>query len=583
MQSSTDISRRRFLAGSAGVAAASCSNGPAVKTGERRPNVLFVMPDQMRAQAMGCAGNQDVMTPNLDRLASQGVLFRNTLANTPVCCPARAILQTGLYTHRHGVVANDLRLRESHVTIAEVLREEGYRTGFIGKWHLDGGKRMPGYVPPGPRRQGYEFWAANQCSHRHFDTQYFRDSAEPIPMEKFETEGWADLGLEFLEDSRKDGRPFFVTIQPGPPHNPYKAPENYEAMYDAEKITLRPNWKGGAPKAPGRNEIASYYAMVTSIDDEIGRLTAALEEMGMAEDTVVLFASDHGDMLGSQGFRLKRKPWEESIRVPGIFRYPRKITAGRQENALLAHIDFAPTLLALCGAPIPAQMQGTDRSRLVLGETSEGPDSAFFQILGPYHSGGVAEGWRGVRTQRYMYARYESKPWVLYDLEQDPYEMNNLTGDPAAASLSREHDRQTRLDWRRRAWDTVSNGWVPAEFGTAPECRPCNDGRPGLRRPWLSRQPPHQDPQSGCSGARQRRVHALLRMPPVRADQGQPAYRPLQPPLRGARRHGRPGDDAGGRDNAGRSARRRRIPHGHLRQVAFRATLPVRAARPGLR
>ena len=114
--------------------------------------MLLVLPDQLRAQALGCMGNADVRTPHLDRLASEGVLLRNTFANSPVCCPARAILMTGQYCHTNGMVANDLRLRESRVTIAEVLRKEGYRTGFIGKWHLDGGPRLPGFVPPGPRR-----------------------------------------------------------------------------------------------------------------------------------------------------------------------------------------------------------------------------------------------------------------------------------------------------------------------------------------------------------------------------------------------------------------------------------------------
>ena len=187
------LSRRQFLAGS--IAPLS------VPRTARRPNVLFILPDQMRAQALGCMGNRDVRTPHLDRLASQGVLFQNTLANTPVCCPARAILMTGQYCHQNGMVANDLRLRESHVTLAKVLRGAGYRTGFIGKWHLDGGKRLPGFVPPGPRRQGFEFWAANECSHRHFETQYFRDSPKPIPIQKFEPEAWTDIGIEFLTAS----------------------------------------------------------------------------------------------------------------------------------------------------------------------------------------------------------------------------------------------------------------------------------------------------------------------------------------------------------------------------------------------
>jgi arylsulfatase A-like enzyme len=452
--------RRSFLA----AAASAVPAAPAIRAAARRPNVVLFFPDQMRAQAMGCLGNRDVRTPNIDRLASEGVLFRNTLANTPVCCPARAILQTGLYCHRNGMTANDLRLREDHVTIAEVLRREGYRTAFIGKWHLDGGPRLPGFVPPGPRRQGYEFWAANQCSHRHFDTQYFRDSPQPAPMGKFEAEGWTDLGLEFLDSSRKDGRPFFLTIQYGPPHDPYKAPPEYEALYDPARLNMRPNWKGGE-KIPGPKEIASYYAMVTALDDQLGRLVKALDGWNLGGDTIVIVLSDHGDMLGSQGLPLKRKPWEESIRVPGIFRCPGRIRPGRVDGGLISHIDMAPTLLSLCGAPPPDGLPGADLSRRILDGSGPAPDSAFFQIFGPYAPGRVPAGWRGVRTGRYMYARLRERPWVLYDLEEDPYELNNLADDPAARRLREEMERRLE-SWMRRTGDSWDFNWTfPVEGG----------------------------------------------------------------------------------------------------------------------
>src|SRR5712692_7193109 len=449
-RAASGVSRRAFLAGGAARVAAAPK--------PPRPNVLFLFPDQLRAQALGCMGNRDVRTPQLDRLASEGVLFRNTLANSPVCCPARAILMTGQYCHKNGMVANDLRLRESHVTIAKVLGQAGYRTGFIGKWHLDGGKRLPGFVPPGLRRQGFEFWAANECSHQHFNTQYFRDTPEPIPIKKFEAEAWTDLGIEFLRESRKDPRPFFLMIAMGPPHDPYGAPEKYMKMYDPQKLALRPNWRA-ADRTPGRREIAAYYAAVSAVDEQVGRILRALDETGIAEDTVVLVSSDHGDMLGSHGLRLKRKPWEESIRVPGIVRYPRQVKPRRQENVLFSHIDFAPTLLALCGASIPAGMQGRDLSGVVLGKTHRGPDSAFFQIFGPYQGDGTPDGWRGVRTERYMYARYRSKPWVLYDLEKDPDELHNLSEDRASAGLLREMDQKLAA-WMNQTGDSWDFDWT---------------------------------------------------------------------------------------------------------------------------
>lgn len=465
---SLPIGRRQFLSATVlGAAVWSCgrsSDAPQTPS-PKRPNILFLFPDQMRGMAMGCMGDPDVKTPNLDKLAAEGLLFRNTFANTPVCCPARAIILTGKYAHANGMVANDLRLRESATTLAEILAQAGYRTGFIGKWHLDGGPRLPGFVPPGPRRQGFEFWAANEVSHKHFDTNYFRDTGEPIPIKTFEPEIWADLAIEFLNGSPSDERPFFLSVQMGPPHDPYIAPEEYAARYDPSAITLRPNHPaatGGVSSAsnlPGRKEIASYYAMITAVDEQIGRILKSLDELGLAEDTIVLVSSDHGDMLGSQGMRLKRKPWEESIRVPGIVRFPGRAPAGRASDALFSHVDFAPTLLSLCGVDIPADMQGADLSPLILGKADAAPDSVFFQIFGPYQSGGVRAGWRGIRTGRYMYARYEDEPWVLYDLERDPYELVNLVADPAAAEIRTE--LEARLDaWMNKTGDSWRSNWT---------------------------------------------------------------------------------------------------------------------------
>ncbi|MEW6302917.1 MAG: sulfatase [Verrucomicrobiota bacterium] len=414
-----------------------------------RPNILFLMPDQMRGMDMGCMGNREVKTPNLDRLAAEGILFRNTFANSPVCCPARAILLTGMYTHKNGMIANDLRLRESHVTIAELLGDAGYRTGFIGKWHLDGGPRHPGFVPPGPRRQGFQFWAASECSHQHFKQMYFRDDDTPIIAQKFEAEEWTDVAIEFLK--AKSEKPFFLMIQMGPPHDPYGAPEKYMKMYDAEKLTMRPNWKEGVRNA-GRKELAAYYAAITAIDDQVARLVQTLKDAGQDENTVIFVTSDHGDMLGSHGARLKRKPWEESIRVPGILRYPAKVKGGRVEDTLVSHVDLAPTFLGLCGMKPPAFMQGTDLSDFVLGKTRRAPDSVFFQIFVPFDGDGTPFPWRGVRTGRYMYARTEKEPWVLYDLQSDPYELKNLATDPASAKVRAELEAKL-TDWMRRTGD----------------------------------------------------------------------------------------------------------------------------------
>ncbi|MHC4443545.1 MAG: sulfatase family protein [Planctomycetota bacterium] len=419
----------------------------------RRPNVIILMTDQMRAQAMGCAGNQQVYTPNLDRLADEGVYLSNMIANNPVCCPARATIMTGMYPHRHGMIVNDLRFRERNRTLAEMLVDEGYATAFVGKWHLDGGIRHPGFIPPGLRRQGFQFWAANECSHRHFDTIYFHDSCKPIPIKRFEIEVWMDESIEFIRQHKDE--PFFLWWACGPPHNPYAAPEKYEKMYDPAKLKMRPNWKEGI-KFGSREDITKYYAAITAIDDEVGRLMGELDELGIAEDTILLFTSDHGDMLGSQGMQFKCKPWAESINVPGIIRYPRKIKSGQRSDLLMSHVDFVPTLLAMCEADIPSNVQGRDLSGQLAGTGSQEPEAVYMQHFEPRLMTEVPAGWRGVRTKGYTYARLRDKPWVLYDREKDPYELNNLVNDPGSAGLLKKMDGLVQREMKRTgdSWNT---------------------------------------------------------------------------------------------------------------------------------
>lgn len=452
------MTRRNFLAtASAVTATASATNGD-------RPNLIFIMPDQWRGQALGCLGDPNARTPNLDKLAAGGLLMRNVIANTPVCCPARSVILTGRYTHANGMTANDLRLRLSEPSYAEVMRQAGYKTGFIGKWHIDGGVRMPGYVPP-ERRRGFTWWAANQCNHNHFKSLYFRgDSSEAIAMTKFEVEGWMDLGVEFLREAAREKSPFFLTVQMGPPHDPYKAPGEYSTKYDAARLKLRDNYRE-AERVPGRGSIAEYYAMIESIDDQMGRLMKTLEDLSLLDNTIVFFSSDHGDMLGSQGERLKRKPWEESISVPGIWWNPKLIGRGRTSDAIFSHVDFAPTFLGLCGLKAPASMQGVDHTRVITGKRMQLRDAALLQIFGPFAGDGTKAGWRGVRTATHTYARYEKEPWMLHDNQRDPFQMKNLAG-------SREHvPLQAKLEKRLNQMmqaneDSWSRNWThPVEDG----------------------------------------------------------------------------------------------------------------------
>ena len=447
------MDRRSVLKGMGAAAATmSVAGSPSWAAGaaKRPPNVLFILPDEWRAQSLGCMGNPDVKTPHLDQLASEGVLMRNTFSNTPVCTPARGILLTGTYASTNGAINNDLRLPVSKVTLANLFDQAGYRTGYIGKWHLDGGERMPGFIPP-ERRHGFQYWAANECNHNYFHNEYFVNTDTPILTDEYMPYIWTQRAVDFLRE--KKDQPFFLMLSYGAPHDPYTPPKKYLDMYDSAKLTMEPNWVPGV-KGGSREDIAGYYGAITALDDQIHLLTKTLEDIGQADNTILIFSSDHGNMLGSQGKILKQKPWEESIRVPGIIRCPALIPSGRKIDELVAHVDFAPTLLSLCGLPVPSDMQGTDQSRVIAGKSGKGSDAAYFQIfIGSENPNNSPHAWRAIRTQRYMYARFESGGWLLYDLQKDPYELHNLINDSSTAAVRKDLDERL-LAWMKRIGDS---------------------------------------------------------------------------------------------------------------------------------
>jgi len=441
------MNRRTFLMGGISAAAAA-SRTP--------PNILFIMPDQWRGCDMGVAGNREVRTPNLDRLAQESVYFRSMTANTPVCTPARGILLTGRYAHRAGTPVNDIHLPDEATTIAEILGRAGYYTGFVGKWHLEGGKRLPGFIPPGPRRQGFEFWAANECSHDYFKQQYFRDDPTPIPMKGYDAFTWTDLALEFLDRAGERRTPFCLYVQHPSPHNPYWLPPGYEDMYAPERLSMRKNWRPGLKYAGASKDIAGYYAAITCLDAEVGRLLKRLDEAGFRDNTIVLFTSDHGDLLGSHGSIHKQKPWEESVIVPGLLRWPAGLRRAFTSDAVFSHVDVVPTLLGLCGVKSPVAMDGFNYAPYLRGARVKTPEYAHLAIHTRTQNNEFGP-WRGLRSRRYKYARFQDKPWVLYDLERDPYEIENLVDSPASARLVAQFDREIEAHMRRTGdrWDEL--------------------------------------------------------------------------------------------------------------------------------
>ena len=430
----------------------------------KHPNILFVFADQMRGMDMNCAGNLQVQTPNMDRMASEGTLFTHAYANCPVCTPSRATILTGRYPLSHRAVANDLPMPVSEVTIGELLQEAGYKTGYIGKWHLDGVPRDK-YTPPGPRRQGFEYWAAWNCAHRYFGGKLYFDTPDPVVLKGYEPIGQTDLAIKFIKNNQN--RPFCLFLSWGPPHAPYEqVPKKYKDLYDPAQIKLRPNVKMKPPSGfrelkrlrsliDLKSTIACYYAHITALDEQLGRLLDSLEELNLDEETIVVFTSDHGDMLWSQGMVKKEQPWEESINIPFIIQWKNVIPEGRVCDTLISTVDFVPTLLGLLELEVPEYVEGTDMSATVLGKNGLEPDSVFLVapvIVDQGFKMGIHE-WRGVRTKRYTYGRWlDGRGWILYDNYSDPYQLNNLIDSTDALSIRDELESKLQ-GWLKKTGD----------------------------------------------------------------------------------------------------------------------------------
>jgi arylsulfatase A-like enzyme len=411
-------------------------------SGTRPPNLIVVLADQWRAEAFGYAGNRDVKTPNLDRLQREGVRFVNAVSGMPVCSPMRASLLTGRRPLTHGVFLNDVPLNPQATTIAKVLRAAGYDTGYIGKWHVNGDGRSA-FIPR-ERRQGFDYWKVLECTHDYNHSAYYADGPEKLYWDGYDAILQTKDAQRYLRDHAHAEKPFFLVLAWGPPHDPYfTAPEKYRAMYDPAKLTLRPN----VPEPEGENArkiLAGYYSHCTALDACFGELCRTLQETGMAENTLLVFTADHGDMLGSQGAYKKQWPYDEAIQVPLLLRWPNGLGAkARPLEAPINSEDLMPTLLGLCGVPIPNTVEGLDYSGYMRGGKNPGDGATVICCVSPFGEwvrriGGKE--YRGVRTTRYTYVRDLSGPWLLYDDKADPYQTNNLANLPKHAKLQGKLD-----------------------------------------------------------------------------------------------------------------------------------------------
>ena len=438
------------------------------------PNVVLVFPDQMRAQATGYAGDPNVTTPFLDALARESVNMANAVSTCPVCSPYRASLMTGRYPLTHGVFLNDVCLGSEATSLAQAFSGAGYDTAYVGKWHLDGHGRSS-FIPR-ERRQGFDYWKVLECTHDYNHSPYYADGEEKLQWEGYDALAQTEDARRYIRE-HDPARPFLLVVSWGPPHAPYEtAPEEFRSLYEADELTLRPNVPP-EHEAQARKDLAGYYAHISALDACVGELLGTLKECGIEDDTLFVFTSDHGDMHGSHGGWRKQWPYDESILVPLLLRWPESLEA-RTIRTPIGAPDIMPTLLPLCGIDTPGTVEGHDFSDLV--RTGSGPDdnAALIACYAPFdqwtRQGGGRE-YRGVRTSRHTYVRTLDGPWLLFDNEADPGQLNNLVGRADCAdlqsgleSLLTDRLHQTRDEFlptdrylQRWGYETDSGGAVP--------------------------------------------------------------------------------------------------------------------------
>ncbi len=462
-----------------------------------KPNILIIYPDQMRYDSMSPSGNRVVKTPNIQRLANEGVVFDNAFTSYPLCCPFRASMMTGKYPQGHGMYQNHFPLRADQEFLGERMREAGYQTLYVGKWHLEGGPK-PGFVPP-ERRFGWDRFVGFNRGHSYLDGIFYRDTNQPYRTRRYEPDYQTDHLIEFIDDALAGDpeKPFIGYLSYGPPHHPNVMPEHWRQMYAPEEVEIpaarlsveeqarvqrerlefdcEGNMKAAhtsrcsnntkAPMEPEtegelRTFIAGYYGMISCIDHNVGRILDHLDKRGLAEHTMVVFLSDHGDMLGEHGYfcGFKQQGYRAAMHVPCIVRYPARFNAGlRVEELIDVGVDTPVTLLDLAGARPFSEAHGVSYLPLLGGGTDPVRDAVMYQgfrmidgARGEFRP--VPE--RGIRTREWLYVRQPNRRKLMFDQRADPHELNNLVSDPGyAAEMDAldgriaEHMRATGDEW----------------------------------------------------------------------------------------------------------------------------------------
>lgn len=453
----------------------SCKDNPKEKAAteirSEKPNLLYIFPDQLRNAAIGINGEDPVYTPNLDQLAKEGIVLSNAIANFPLCSPSRAMLMTGKVPYNNSVLtnANSKRYKFNNswqrydVSFPDVLVENGYDAGYVGKLHLTSPPPIASkdsviwdaYTPK-EDRHGFNFWYAYGTFDEHNNPHYWVNDAkedEVKYVDEWSPQHEADVIIDYIKNQndtlRDDQKPFALFWSVNPPHPPYQyVPEKYLEYYKnktLEELLVRKNvdletaaeelaFHNGATR--GRTNLAKehvrdHFAMVTGVDEQIGRVLEALKEQGLDKNTIVVVSSDHGEMMGSHGLMSKNVWFEESVNVPFIVRWPERIKAGQKSDLLLGTPDIMPTLLNMMGATdkMPSDLDGQDLSAQLLTGKGENPDYALYYYI---EEGKPESGHRGIRTNENTYVvTIDDSGQIrefLYNNVDDPFQMTNLAG-----------------------------------------------------------------------------------------------------------------------------------------------------------
>ena len=456
----------------------------------QKPNIVFIFSDDHAYQAMSAYGSKINQTPNMDRIAKEGMLFHKCYVTNSICGPSRACIQTGKYSHLNGFFQNGDRFNGDQQTFPKLLQKAGYQTAVIGKWHLE---TLP---------QGYNYHEILIGQGPYYNPQMIRNG-ERVKHTGYTTEIITQLTLEWLKNQRDPNQPFMLMCQHKAPHREWEPGPKYLDLYEDQKIpepdTLFDDYSGRGTAAktqdmtiaktmtqrdlklvtPGvlteeqrkvwdaaygpRNEefkkanlegadlvrwkyqryIKDYLRCIAAVDDSVGEVLDYLKETGLDKNTVVIYSSDQGFYLGEHGWFDKRWMYEESLRTPLLVRWPGVTKPGSENQDIVSNLDFAETFLDLAGVPVPADMQGRSLKPILEGKTPEDWRKSFYYHYYEFPGAHSVRRHFGVTNGRYkLISYYNLKEWELFDLQSDPQEMKSVYGDPQYADIQKQMETE---------------------------------------------------------------------------------------------------------------------------------------------